>query len=202
VYCLPNAEVSTIALRPVTSRSSRRKPGQDLAAPGRPWPRRRCRGHTLGQRCGDADAHHVDDACIHEAASAPAALQPCAPWTGQPAVDGSGPAEGSAIDVQWRPMTGRLTVGGACSALPAEDASQTPRLPDGLLSHHPSSTRPRLHRLLTAVMSQTAALPSDVPLELSKLRVERTSRTTPSRTSSTSSQPRAEHPPTRTGTTT
>jgi hypothetical protein len=28
------------------------------------------------------------------------------------------------------PYEGRLTVGGACSALPAEDASQMPRLPD------------------------------------------------------------------------
>jgi hypothetical protein len=54
---------------------------------------------------------------------------------------------------------------------------QDPRdveLPDRLLSHHPPSSRPRLYRLLVAVMSQTAALPSDVPLELSKLRVEHT----------------------------
>jgi hypothetical protein len=41
----------------------------------------------------------------------------------------------------------RLRFGGARSALPVEDASLTPRLPDRRLSHHPPSTRPRLHRL-------------------------------------------------------
>ena len=36
------------------------EPGQDWAAPRRSWPRRRCRRHRLAQRCGDADADHID----------------------------------------------------------------------------------------------------------------------------------------------
>jgi hypothetical protein len=47
--------------------------------PGKP--RRRCRGHRRGQRCGDAGVRRADDACIPEVASAHAALPPRSPWT-------------------------------------------------------------------------------------------------------------------------
>jgi hypothetical protein len=67
VYFLPNAEV-VIDDRIATSDLAK-LPLEIRTRPRRPWPRRRRRGQTLGQRCGDADAHHVDDAWIHQAAS-------------------------------------------------------------------------------------------------------------------------------------
>jgi hypothetical protein len=48
------------------------------AAPGRP--RRRCRSHKRGQRCGDAGVRKADDACIREVGSGRAALPPRSPW--------------------------------------------------------------------------------------------------------------------------
>jgi hypothetical protein len=63
---------------------------------------------------------------------------------------------------------------GACSALPAERlisnaalAGSTPKASPAVYS---ASSAPALN----PVLSQTVALPSDVPMELSKLRVEHT----------------------------
>jgi hypothetical protein len=146
VRFMPNpSSSSTIALPRVTSRSCSRKPRQDL-----------------GRGAAVAVTGSVSDA-----------LPRWAPWAEQPAVTGAVLLKDPLSTVRWRPMTGRLTVGGARSALPAEG------LISAALARSTAKASPAVYSAwstppLNPVISRPPHLCPTYPLELSKLRVEHT----------------------------